>query len=166
MYYSVSTLGSKDSVIGVATSRDMESGSWIDHGSTDLSSTSATPWNAIDANWIEINGDQYINFGSYWQNLFQAGEQNGLKVRADEAHNIAYNATGPGNESPMESSFMVEHDGWYYLFFSVGQADQYDTAAGAGAGVSHCGLSVEFWNWGLCKGFFSCFRFHVGCGQR
>jgi arabinan endo-1,5-alpha-L-arabinosidase len=105
----------------------MEAGSWIDHGSTGLHSTSATPWNAIDANWIEINGDQYINFGSYWQNLFQTGEQNGLKVRANEAHKIAYNATGPGNTSPMEASFMVEHDGWYYLFFSVGQGGQYDT---------------------------------------
>lgn len=165
MYYSVSTLGSQDSVIGVATSRDMEAGSWKDHGSTDLSSTSASPWNAIDANWIEINGDQYINFGSYWHNLFQAGEQNGLKVRVDEAHNIAYNSTGPATEHRMEASFMVEHDGWYYLFFSVGKADQYDTRPPAPGEEYH--IEVCRSSSGTAD-FVSFLRFqsYIGCGRQ
>lgn len=32
LYYSVSTLGSQESAIGLATSKTMEEGSWTDHG--------------------------------------------------------------------------------------------------------------------------------------
>jgi arabinan endo-1,5-alpha-L-arabinosidase len=145
----------------------MEAGSWNDHGSTGLSSTSATPWNAIDANWIEINGTQYINFGSYWQNLFQAGEQNGLKVKVGSAHNIAYNSTGPSNEHRMEASFMVEHDGWYYLFFSVGLADHYDTRPPAPGEEYHIDVCrSNSGTGGFVSFIYLFFQLYVGCGRQ
>ena len=45
LYYSVSTVGSQDSAIGVATSPSMEPGTWIDHGAV-ITSASGAEYNA------------------------------------------------------------------------------------------------------------------------
>jgi arabinan endo-1,5-alpha-L-arabinosidase len=58
MYYAVSSFGSQDSAIGLATSATMELGSWTDLGATGVSSTSAKPYNAIDPD----SGWQYLLF--------------------------------------------------------------------------------------------------------
>jgi arabinan endo-1,5-alpha-L-arabinosidase len=45
----------------------MDYGSWTDHGSTGIASTSSKPYNAIDPSLIEAaDGSYYINFGSFW----------------------------------------------------------------------------------------------------
>lgn len=55
LYYSVSTFGSQDSAIGLATSKTLEAGSWTDHGKVIQSGndTGVIPYNitnAIDPN--------------------------------------------------------------------------------------------------------------------
>ncbi len=53
LYYSVSTFGSQNSVIGLATSSTMDPGSWTDVRSVGVASTSAKPYNTIDPNLIQ-----------------------------------------------------------------------------------------------------------------
>ncbi|KAA8643341.1 hypothetical protein EYZ11_000884 [Aspergillus tanneri] len=123
LYYSVSTLGSQDSVIGVASSPSMEVGTWTDHGSIGLSSTPEKPYNAIDANWVLIDGTPYLNWGSYWHNLYQAPMDSPLQLSDETPRNIAYNATA---NHDIEASFVFNHAGWSYLTFSSGKAGGYE----------------------------------------
>ncbi len=41
----------------------MEPGSWTDHGSVGVSSTTGSAYNAIDPNLILVGSTYYLNFG-------------------------------------------------------------------------------------------------------
>lgn len=122
MYYSVSTLGSRDSVIGVASSPNLQPGSWQDHGGLFRSEANG-PYNAIDANWISVGGKQVLVFGSYWNGIHTV-DLKGPQAIADgaQANQIAYNSTG---NHAIEAGFVFYRQGWYYLTFSSGQAADY-----------------------------------------
>ncbi|KKK14028.1 hypothetical protein ARAM_007590 [Aspergillus rambellii] len=133
MYYSISTLGSQDSIIGVASSPNLQPGSWTDHGAL-LSSSSASPFNAIDPNWISIDGTPRLSFGSYWHDLFQVPLTSATSLGGSggaPAVQIAYNASANHN---IEASFVFYRRGWYYLLFSSGRANGYDTSLPAPGG--------------------------------
>ncbi|KAF9893629.1 hypothetical protein FE257_010941 [Aspergillus nanangensis] len=123
MYYSVSELGKKNSVIGVASSDTMAPGSWTDHGSIGLDTANNPPYNTIDANWIRIDGTPYLNWGSFWQNLFQARMENPLKISGDAPRQIAFNGT---LNHRIEAAFEFQHGNYYYLTFSSGIGGNYD----------------------------------------
>ncbi|KAF7178920.1 hypothetical protein CNMCM7691_007744 [Aspergillus felis] len=124
LYYAVSSLGSQNSAIGVATSKTMEAGSWTDHGSTGIQSTSASPYNTIDPNWIAVGGTQYLSFGSYWNDLFQVELASDLKVKSGATpYQIAYNASGIHRQ---EAAFLFERNNYFYLTFSGGVALGYN----------------------------------------
>lgn len=59
LYYAVSTFGSQNSAIGYATSTTMEYGSWTDHGSTGIASSSSKAYNAIDPTIVESASGAY-----------------------------------------------------------------------------------------------------------
>ena len=72
MYYAVSAFGTQNSAIGVATSTTMEVGSWTDHsGSVGITSDGADTYNAIDPNLIQVGSTYYMNFGSFWGDIYQ-----------------------------------------------------------------------------------------------
>lgn len=123
MYYSVSELGKKNSVIGVASSPTMEVGSWTDHGSIGLDTSNNPPYNTIDANWIRIGDTPYLNWGSFWQNLFQVRMENPLKISGDARRQIAFNGT---LNHRIEAAFEFQHGNFYYLTFSSGIGGNYD----------------------------------------
>ncbi|KAF7585876.1 hypothetical protein BBP40_009951 [Aspergillus hancockii] len=123
MYYAVSTLGSQNSVIGVATSSTMEAGNWTDQGSTGLASDGSQGYNTIDANWVQVGDVQILNYGSYWQGLYQVELTSPLKIGSTAPNNIAYNASG---NHAIEAPFLFEYNSYYYLFFSSGKANGYD----------------------------------------
>ncbi|KAK3714428.1 hypothetical protein LTR37_007734 [Vermiconidia calcicola] len=118
VYYSVSTFGTQESVIGVATSESMDPGTWTDHGSIGLSSTEGDDYNAIDANLFQSEDVDYMSFGSFWGDLFQT-TMNGdaLTVTGDAPYQIELNDTGT---RPSEAAYIFQHDENYYLFFSSG----------------------------------------------
>lgn len=123
VYYSVSTLGSQTSAIGLATSPDMKLGSWTDHGSIGLQSDPSKPYNAIDAN-LFVEGDKIrMNWGSYWQNIFQADmNADGTKLTSSPKQ-IAYEPPAPHR---MEGAYLYRWNGEYFLFLSIGFAGHYD----------------------------------------
>lgn len=126
LYYVLSKLGTQTSNIGVATSKTLEPGSWTDHGAIGLPANSA--YNRIDPNWIDIGGKQYLQFGSYWQDIFQVPMESPLKVGSVAPYQVAFN--GSLNHR-VEGSFLYKNGAYYYLFFSAGLAGGYtkDTPA-------------------------------------
>ncbi|GLA30828.1 hypothetical protein AnigIFM63326_009263 [Aspergillus niger] len=125
LYYASSTLGSRDSTIGVATSTTLEADSWTDHGEIGVTSSSSTPYNAIDPNWITIGSTPYLQFGSYWQGLYQVEMTDSLSASSSTPTNLAYNASG---NHAIEASYLYEYGGYYYLTFSSGKAQGYTTS--------------------------------------
>lgn len=139
MYYAVSAFGSQASAIGYATSTTMEYGSWTDHGSTGISSKSGKPYNAIDPNLIQAtDGTYYMNFGSFWNDIFQVKMASPSKSAGGSSYNIAFNASGT---HAVEGSFVYYRSPYYYLFFSSGICCGYDTskpASGAEYKIAVC----------------------------
>ncbi|PVH96142.1 glycoside hydrolase family 43 protein [Periconia macrospinosa] len=129
-HYSVSTIGSQNSAIGVATSVTGEPGNWTDHGSIGLPGDKR--WNRIDANFFQECADckPYLNFGSGWEHLFQTTlTPDLLKWSGEEPVHIARNKTLPhGSQtypSINEGAFQwwvpnVNGHKYYYMFFSSG----------------------------------------------
>ncbi|EPS34010.1 putative alpha-L-arabinofuranosidase [Penicillium oxalicum 114-2] len=120
MYYVLSKLGTQNSEIGVATSPTMEPKSWTDHGIVGIPANSA--YNRIDPNWIEVDGKQYLQFGSYWQGLFQIPMESPLHVESGSPHQLALNSS---LNHRIEAPFLYQHDSYYYLFYSGGIAGSY-----------------------------------------
>jgi arabinan endo-1,5-alpha-L-arabinosidase len=125
MYYAVSSFGSQVSAIGLATSSTMEVGSWTDLGATGVASTSAKPYNAIDPNLILVGSTYYLNFGSFWHDIYQVEmDSTPTSKGSNSAYNIEYNSVGT---SPCEGSYMFYYDGYYYLLWSHGICCGYNT---------------------------------------
>lgn len=90
-FYSVSQAGSRHSGIGVASTDDVEKGSWTDHGTLVLTGekNEGSPYNvtnAIDPSFVvdHKTGAPYLNYGSYWHNLWQVPlEDDLLSVKGD-----------------------------------------------------------------------------------
>ncbi|KAL8805852.1 MAG: hypothetical protein Q9200_005273 [Gallowayella weberi] len=128
LYYSVGIFASQDSAIGVATSTTMDVGSWTDLGSTGVDSVAGSMFNAIDGNLQSANGKLYMNFGSFWSDLFQI-EMMAIPTQAAKAvtsaTQIAFVPTPP---QAQEAAFGYQYGDYYYLFFSVGSCCRYDLA--------------------------------------
>lgn len=125
VYYSVSTFGSQNSAIGLATSPTMEAGSWTDKGATGIVSSSSKAYNAIDANLINADGTYYMNFGSFWNDIYQAPMNSAATKVSASSYNIAYQ---PSGSHAVEGAYMYKYGSYYYLFFSVGTCCGYDTS--------------------------------------
>ena len=111
-------MDSANSAIGVATSPNMESGTWQDHGETGVNSNMLSPYNAIDPNLIMIGDKPYLNFGSCFNGLQQVDMMDpyGKHPKA-EPYQLAYNSTGDHRQ---EGSFVFEQGGHFFLLFSAG----------------------------------------------
>ncbi|KAI4253628.1 MAG: hypothetical protein L6R42_007512, partial [Xanthoria sp. 1 TBL-2021] len=119
LYYSVGSFGSQDSAIGVATSTTMDVGSWTDLGSTGVESLAGSKFNAIDGNLQSANAKLYMNFGSFWSDVFQV-EMTAAPTKIAEAvtsaTQIAFVPTPP---QAQEAAFGYQYGDYHYLFFSV-----------------------------------------------
>ncbi|PWW80504.1 Glycoside Hydrolase Family 43 protein [Tuber magnatum] len=127
LYYSVSTFGSQESAIGVATSTTMEAGTWTDCGSTGVTSSAGSAYNAIDGNVVLAgDGSYYMSFGSFWGDIYSVPMGNPpLTSSGGSPKRIAYNSTG---SHAIEGAFVWYRSPYYYLFFSSGVCCGYDSS--------------------------------------
>ncbi|KAK6502183.1 hypothetical protein TWF506_002774 [Arthrobotrys conoides] len=122
LYYSVSSFGTQNSAIGVATSSTMDPGSWVDRGTAGVSSKTGSAYNAIDSNIIKVGSDFYMAFGSFWGDIYQVKMDSGLlKTAGTSSYQIAWTSFGNG---AMEGAFTYYRSGYYYLFTSWGNCCQ------------------------------------------
>jgi len=106
----------------------VEVGSWTDLGSTGIASSSAKTYNAIDPNLILVGSTYYLNFGSFWHDIYQVElDASALTKGSNSAYNIAFNSTGTDAQ---EGSYVFFYSGtgYYYLLISAGICCGYDTA--------------------------------------
>jgi arabinan endo-1,5-alpha-L-arabinosidase len=123
LYYSASTFGSNDSAIGVATSTTLDPANpdfgWTDQGMVIRSHAGQDHWNAIDPGIVEdAEGNPWMFFGSFWGGIQVVPlEWPSGKVAGDaEPVRVASRAGLP--ENAIEAPYVIERDGWYYLFVS------------------------------------------------
>lgn len=111
----------------------MEAGTWVDHGSTGVESSSSSPYNAIDPTMIEVDGSYFLSFGSYWDNIFIVPFNSNAETVSDlaDATNVIYQ---PAGSHEVEASYPFYYDGYFYEFWSEGQANGYDTSLPAAGG--------------------------------
>ncbi|KAH0355146.1 putative arabinan endo-1,5-alpha-L-arabinosidase A, partial [Aureobasidium melanogenum] len=120
LYYTASAFGTQNSVIGLATSPSMDVGTWSDKGSTGISSDSSKSYNAIDANLVKVGNQYLMNFGSFWHDIYQVEMNttpNTVNSKAGGAYNTIFK---PAGTHDIEGSYMINHNGGYYMFFSEG----------------------------------------------
>lgn len=137
LYYSVSTFGKNRSAIGLATTPSLASASpgrgWTDRGIVWRSNVT-DDYNAIDPNILIDRDDRcWMSFGSFWTGLkiVALDRATGKPPAGATLTSIARRAA-PGK---IEAPFIIERDGWYYLFASFenccrGAASTYYTVVG------------------------------------
>lgn len=131
LYYSVSTFGSQNSAIGLATNVTLDPESpdyeWVEQGEV-LRSRPGDPWNAIDANLVlDEDGQPWLSWGSFWTGLYMGRIDESTGMLADERSDfvhLANRSAGEGNNPAIEAPFIVERDGHWYLFASFDQCCQ------------------------------------------
>lgn len=104
-FYSLSQAGSQKSAIGVASTDDVEKGTWKDHGALVITGNenNGSPYNltnAIDPSFIvdQKTKTPYLNYGSYWHNLWQVPlEDDLLSVKGDTKVSLEKHPQGQNN---------------------------------------------------------------------
>lgn len=124
-HYSVSTMGSQASQIGIATAPSL-SGPWTDHGSLNL--PQHPTYNLIDPYVFQDSPDDtlYFTFGSYWSGIQQFSlpshehlmALDGTLTHTENIRPIVTNTTA--GAAVVEGGITFKHADHYYLFFSVG----------------------------------------------
>jgi len=129
LYYAVSTFGSQNSAIGLATNKTLNPASadhrWSDEGLVLRSYQGKDDWNAIDPNlFIEDKDHVWLNWGSFWGGIKmrRVDPQTG-KLSAQDAtlYGLASRPRGAPIHGSVEAPFLVRHGDYFYLFVSFDQ---------------------------------------------
>ncbi|WP_402464061.1 arabinan endo-1,5-alpha-L-arabinosidase [Isoptericola aurantiacus] len=125
LYFSASTFGSNTSAIGLATGTTLDPDDpdygWTQQGAV-WRSHAGDPYNAIDPGVVtDDDGQPWMFFGSFWDGIHVVPLEWPTGMPAADAE-PALVATRPGvPQNPIEAPYVVERDGWYYLFVSWGK---------------------------------------------
>ncbi len=131
LYYAVSSFGTQNSAIGLATNSTLDPASpdyaWVDQGVV-LRSRPGDRWNAIDPNLVlDETGTPWLAWGSFWQGIWMRkvdAASGMLDAGQPDAIHLADRSTGPGNTTAIEAPFIVERNGQWYLFVSFDRCCQ------------------------------------------
>jgi arabinan endo-1,5-alpha-L-arabinosidase len=117
MYYSVSTFGSRVSLIGLLSASSIATGDWRDDGLV-IRTTASNDYNAIDPDLtIDASGAPWLSFGS-WNSGIKLTRLGSNMKPTGSLFSIA--SRGGGIEAPA----IVHRNGYYYLFVSFGTCCQ------------------------------------------
>lgn len=94
VYYSVSSFGVQNSAIGLATSSSMDCNSFTDHGSAGVTSKTGSAYNAIDANLFLDGSTYYLNFGSFWSDIYQVPMKSTPSGTSGTSVQLAFDPSG------------------------------------------------------------------------
>ena len=124
LYYAVSSFGSNQSCIGLATNATLDPKSpeyrWQDQGKVIGSLPWKDDWNAIDPNlaW-DGEGHYFLVFGSFWDGIKMAAiDPDTGKLLKDPPELISLARRKDVTNDPIEAPFVFQHAGLYYLFVS------------------------------------------------
>ncbi len=153
LYYAGSTMGSRDSVIGLATNVTLDPNSpdyqWVDEGEV-LRTRTSDDWNAIDANFVlDADGQPWLAFGSYWSGikLVKLDATTRKPVGDAEILSLASRRGSPENTEAIEGAFIIQHGDYYYLFASFDhccQGAQSDYNVRVGRASKSTGISGPY----------------------
>jgi arabinan endo-1,5-alpha-L-arabinosidase len=124
LYYSVSTFGTQESAIGLATNATLDFTSaeyaWVDQGLV-IDSEIGYPYNTIDPSvFVDADDRMWMTFGSYWRGIHitELDPADGKPFDASPAGatRIATRSVGTDIEAP----YIHYRDGYYYLFTNWG----------------------------------------------
>lgn len=126
LYYSVSSFGSRNSAIGLATNRSLDPSGpdyrWEDQGMVLRSRQEVDDWNAIDPNVvIEDARNVWLSWGSFWGGikLRRLDPATGKPSATDTVlHSLASRPRVPPIDGSVEAPTIVRHGDWWYLFVS------------------------------------------------
>lgn len=126
LYYSVSSFGSRNSAIGLATTPTLDSASsqyrWVDEGLVLRSFQDTDDWNAIDPNLVvEDEKDIWLTWGSFWGGIkMRRVDPATGKLSATDA--TLYSLSSRPREAPIggsvEAPVIVRNGDYWYLFVS------------------------------------------------
>lgn len=122
LYYSISSFGSQDSAIGLATSKTLDPKSpdykWEDVGMVVESRRGRDDFNAIDPNLVvEDENNVWLSWGSFWGGIMmrRVDPATGKLSETDTTlHKLARRESGTAIEAPT----MIRHGDYWYLFVS------------------------------------------------
>ncbi len=131
LFYSVSEFAKNNSCIGLVSTPTLDpqdtAYTWTDHGAIICSTPGKDDWNAIDPNFIlDERGNPWLTFGSFWNGIQLIPLKSDLSGRLDEEPPLllaSRKRTNPEDlihpgDGAIEAPFIVERNGWYYLFTS------------------------------------------------
>lgn len=120
VYYSISSFGSNESAIGLATNKTLDPSSkdyaWKDEGLV-IRSRRPDRFNAIDPALVMDDGRLWMSFGSFWEGiqLVELDPKTGLlKNPGEKPLRIA-------THQEIEAPFIHKHGDYYYLFVNWGK---------------------------------------------
>lgn len=114
VYYSCSTFGSRQSAIGLATTKSLGSPVWEDKGMVVFTNNSSNH-NAIDPAIMRHDGKVWLAYGSFWSGIVIT-ELDSITGKPVNKDNLKYIA----NNDP-EAAGIIHHGDYYYLFFNRGK---------------------------------------------
>ena len=148
LYYACSTFGKNRSAIGLATNTTLDPDApgyaWQDEGLV-FASQPGDDFNAIDPNHVvDREGKHWLAFGSFWGGLkmIQLDPSTGKPRPGDkQIFSLAKRPTDNPLEDAIEASFIIERQGFYYLFCSFdfccrGENSNYYTVVGRSRSVT------------------------------
>lgn len=122
LYYAASTFGSNQSVIALATNTTLDPADphykWVNRGAV-VTSTTADDFNAIDPGIVEDAHGPWMAFGSFWSGIRMVQLEWPSGLRADSTSEPLRIADRGAPPNAIEAPYIVERDGWFYLFVSL-----------------------------------------------
>ena len=116
LYYSLSVWDDPNPGIGVATASH-PAGPWTDRGMV-LTSENSNVRNSIDSFTFEYGGKVYMIWGSFHGLYLAELTPDGLSVKGNASDRVLLGGTE--GSSSFEGAYMIEREGTYYLFLSLG----------------------------------------------